>query len=362
MSVDAKKAGVPDIPLLPYEKAKLGDGSTKDRLAELMDADPDKFAIDDEGKKSRKPVEDDDADDADDGAESDDEGDEGDEGDDGEELEGDEDGDDGEDGDGEDLYEVQVDGEDLKVSLDELKKRYGQEASFTKKSQRLADAKKAFEAEAAETRAEVAETRQLRTKYAQRLEVVERLLEESAPQEPDDALLDRDPKAYMRQQALFDRHQRKMQIIGQEQNAVAGEDARDQGRADAATLEVERKKLVKAIPEWSDPKVAEKEGTELVGFLSELGYTQQQVEGLSDHRMILLLRDAMKFRGLQQKGKKIAARPGKTLKPGGRDVAVPGATRRSKKQAKRVAQKRERLARSGKVNDAQSAIFELLDD
>jgi hypothetical protein len=66
-------------------------------------------------------------------------------------------------------YRVKVAGEEAEVTLDELINGYQREADYTKKTQSLAEARKALDNE----KASVEQAKQLRDQYSQRLQLVE---------------------------------------------------------------------------------------------------------------------------------------------------------------------------------------------
>jgi hypothetical protein len=71
-------------------------------------------------------------------------------------------------------YRVKANGEELEVSLDELLNGYSRTADYQKKTQSLAEQRKAVEAE----RGKIEETARVRDTYAQRLKVIEQLLQQ----------------------------------------------------------------------------------------------------------------------------------------------------------------------------------------
>jgi hypothetical protein len=282
------------------------------------------------------------------GAEGADEGDDGD-ADDAELEEDDEPG----DGD-EETYEVKVEGQVHKVSLEELKKGYGLEASFTRKSQKLAEDRRTVDSE-------MQETRKQREEYAKALETVEAELEKLSGDEPDwDALLEKNPTDYVRQKRAWDKLQSKREIVRKERETVAQEATAEQKKQLSRYAEAQGVKLLEALPEWRDEKVAEKEQAELVAFLQSQEYSDTEINGIMDHRLVLMIRDAMKYRQRTARGKKVVAdRKSTTLQPGGRETISGGEKRRARKATLR---KRETLAKTGKADDAARVIYDLLDD
>ena len=82
-------------------------------------------------------------------------------------------------------YRVKVEGQEYEVTQDELVKGYQREADYTKKTQKLAEQRKAVEAEYAA----VEQAKHLRDTYAQRLQIIEQALQSQTPSEDLDALL-----------------------------------------------------------------------------------------------------------------------------------------------------------------------------
>ena len=87
-------------------------------------------------------------------------------------------------------FRVKVDNEELEVDLDELIKGYSRTSDYTKKTQNLAEQRKAVESE----RTKIEEAAKLRDTYAQRLQVIEQML--TQPTEDLTALKDNDPVGY----------------------------------------------------------------------------------------------------------------------------------------------------------------------
>lgn len=90
----------------------------------------------------------------------------------------------------------------------------------------------------------------------------------------------------------------------------------------AERLAREQQALMKAIPEWRDPKVADAERLELSEFMLALGYTADEINNVDDHRALLVVRDAMRFRKAKTSGdaaaKKVVKLAKKLVKPGTR--------------------------------------------
>lgn len=133
------------------------------------------------------------------------------------------------------------------------------------------------------------------------------------------ALEDSDPVQAMRLQRQFGElkqaYQAKVQDINQTQSHIQ----QQQSQQTAASLESERQALMNACPEWSSEAVATKEKQQIAADLKARGYTERDIQGLSDHKAVLLARDAMLYRQGKAASnvaeKQIRAAP-KIIKPG----------------------------------------------
>jgi len=142
---------------------------------------------------------------------------------------------------------VKLDGEETEVTLDELRKGYSRYSDYTRKTQALAEERKAFQSEAEAIRME-------RAQYAELLPALKAQIEAQTEAEPDwDNLYNEDPI----EAARLERHWRKtqqdktakMQAIMAEQQRVAEETAKEQQRALAEFVQSERARLPEVIPE-----------------------------------------------------------------------------------------------------------------
>ena len=182
---------------------------------------------------------------------------------------------------------------------------------------------------------EAAEVRKQAQEYAQQVQqqtqvqqaVVEKIVEAKAIESQLaqyqginwSALEDSDPVQAMRLQRQFGElkqaYQAKVQDINQTQSQIQ----QQQSQQTAASLESERQALLNACPEWSSEAVATKEKQQISADLKARGYTDRDIQGLSDHKAVLLARDAMLYRQGKAASnvaeKQVRAAP-KIIKPG----------------------------------------------
>ena len=104
-----------------------------------------------------------------------------------------------------------------------------------------------------------------------------------------------DPAAYVQKRHAFDERQRTLALaVGQLQNAKAQQSAISAEETQQRLIE-EQRKLIEKVPDWKDAKKAAAESAELREYLTGLGYEPEEVNGVTDHRAVLLARKAMLY-------------------------------------------------------------------
>jgi hypothetical protein len=116
----------------------------------------------------------------------------------------------------------------------------------------------------------------------------------------------------------------------------------------------ESEALIEALPAWKDPAKAKAEKAMLVEFGQKMGFTPQELGNIYDHRVVLALRKAALYDQMQAKRQGI-----KPVVNNGPRPAKPGAAGRVS-QMSDSARANQRLAKTGRVQDAASAIELLL--
>ncbi len=291
-----------------------------------------------------------------DGREEDPEGEEDDdpEGDEPEGDEWDEDDDDDEDDDEDpELYSVKVDGKTRQVSFQDLLDGYGYQAHNTQTAQQLATERTALETE-------TVEVRQSREAYASALESVESALTAMQPEEPNwEELQEKHPESFAIEHANWQRHEKQVAEVRAEREKVQTEQVEDYTKQLREYRASEAVELLEAIPEWKDESKMKAGTADVAAYARSVGYSDEEIGQVMDHRAILIMRNAMLFERSTAKGKaKVGTkgkRPGKgkTLKPGVSHAKKPKATKRAKDA-------RRRLRQTGRVADATDFLKQVL--
>ena len=211
-------------------------------------------------------------------------------------------------------YRVKANGEELEVSLDELLNGYSRTADYQKKTQSLAEQRKAVEAE----RGKIDEAAKTRDTYAQRLQVIEQLLSTQDTENLQE-LKESDPIAYAIKVAERSERDKQLQAVQAERQRVQQEQQSLQGQRLQQHIQSEQEKLKSAIPEFKDEAKAEVVRRDIRSYAKSIGFSDQELSQVYDSRAVQTLYKAMQYEklvaGKAGATKKVAAAP-KTLKPG----------------------------------------------
>jgi len=244
-------------------------------------------------------------------------------------------------------FSVKVDGEKVAVTLEELQAGYSRTASWTRRSQKLADEKRGFESEMQAVRAE-------RAQYAGMLDKLNEQLGSTEPQPPTTS----DPQAWDHyHRSVLERNK-----VAAERSALQQRMVADEKRIRDDYLREQQVELASLYPEWADESVALADKAGIAKYALELGFSETDVDGIEDHRVVVLLRKAMAHDAMETERAKPRAKAkaaNATLKPGRSKPRQP-AKKASQKRGKAA---REQLKESGHVDDAAAFIHDnLLED
>jgi len=259
----------------------------------------------------------------------------------------------------EELYAVTVNGEEVAVSLDELLSGYSRQSDYTRKTQEVANDRKEMEALQHQYNSQVQQIQQERQQYAEALTNI--IANNSGELEKFsnidwDTLRENDPIEYVTTREQFREAQERIQGLQKEQERVAQTQWAENKKAQHEMLQVEKGKLIEALPEWGNPDKQKDLSANLQSYAKEQGFTSEELNSLIDHRSVLVLLKAQKYDQLQKsdvKSKKLKNKP-KVIRSG------QGRTSSSNSKSKRTAQMK-RLQGSGHIDDASALLEDFID-
>ena len=246
------------------------------------------------------------------------------------------------------VYRVKVDGEEFEVSLDELRNGYQRQSDYTRKSQSLAEQRKAYEANLQAVQNE-------RQQYSHILENVGKF-QDIEVQKLNDidwaSLKDTDPMGYMEKRMELQEAREKAAQVKAEQTRIAHQSQQEHAVRMQDILQHEAGKLKEILPEYADPKSGLRD--KLRDYALGLGFDQQDINNIADHRVVLVLHKAM----LQDEAKngavkKVSKKVPKVLKSG----TPESKTQRNQRTLKG---KRQRLSKTGHPRDAANVFLDMI--
>jgi len=246
-------------------------------------------------------------------------------------------------------YRVKASGEEKDVTLDELVSGYQKSTDYTQKSQTLAEERKKVEAHAQE----IQNAMRTREAYAQKLSQVEQYLTSQAkPGENLEELKENDPIQYAITVAEQTEANKKINTIRQEQQKVAQEQHHYRLQQQNQVVANEALMLSEKVKEFSDPKKAEQIKSDIRTFGKSVGFSDQELSQVYDHRHVMILQKAMAYDKLQK------ANPGvnKKLK------SAPKMASKTKKvtNTDTYTKQKKRLKGTGSLDDATSVFTNFL--
>ena len=244
------------------------------------------------------------------------------------------------------LHRVKVQGQEIEVSLDELKAGYSRDSDYRQKTHNLGIEKRELDGQ----------RESLRQTYDTRLQELNELIatadatvRQEQGSEDLQKLWEEDPTAAARLD--YQMRQRNRQL----------DDVRNKAR-EAQTKQYEdflgtqRELAAQKIPEYNDPNKADQFKINMRNSLRSYGFNDQEIGQLADHRFLMVAKDAMSYKSLKDKKpivqKKVANAP-KVVKAG----VAKSSTSSGREQ---IRNKINRLGKTGHLKDAQSAIMDMI--
>jgi len=243
-------------------------------------------------------------------------------------------------------YLVKAAGEEREVTLDELIKSYQLGTDYTKKSQAVAEERKAVESE----RQAVQEAKQMRDTYAQRLEMIEQMLQ---PQEENlDYLKETDPIGYSVKVAEMVQREKQLGAVRAERERINQQQEHDRQMQMQSLVAEEMQKLSASLPEFADPSKGEAIRNDIRTYGKQMGFSENELAAVYDSRAVLTLYKAMQY------DKLVASKPAITKKVNEAPKAIkPGVSKPRDSNAEETRKLKARARASGSIRDAAS-VFE----
>jgi len=238
------------------------------------------------------------------------------------------------------LIPVKINGKEERWTLDQLKQSAAGQGYINQQMQEVAQIKKQYTAYIQQA------TQQRERDLAFIQQAQQNGIKE--PTLPSRETFDQDPIGYMEQKLEYD--QAKAQYDAQVQQVRAMQEQQTQQREQNLqnyTMQ-QAQLLTDRLPEMADPKKSEAIKKGLVETGDYYGFTPDELGSVRDHRYIMAMYDAMRYRNLVNKRGMATSQQGESLPP------VKSGARKRPNQGKAAARKKAeaRLQKTGSINDA----------
>ena len=244
------------------------------------------------------------------------------------------------------LHRIKVQGQELEVTLDELKAGYSRDSDYRQKTHSLGMEKRDLENQRSS----------LRQSYDTRLSELNELIatadatvRQRQGSEDLQRLYEEDPTAAAKLDYQLRQETRQLEEVKSK--------ARDaQAKQYNEFLATQRELAATKIPEFADPNKADSFKVNMRNSLRDYGFNDEEIGSLADHRFLMVAKDAMNYQNLKGKKpivqKKVANAP-KVVKAG----VAKSSTSSGREQ---IRNKINRLGKTGHIKDAQSAIMDMI--
>lgn len=243
-------------------------------------------------------------------------------------------------------FTVKVSGQELKVTLDELKKGYSRDADYRRKTEELSFEKKQFQSE----------TEQQRQDYSKRITELNQILaftQQQLNSEINNVDLN---KLYEEDPVEATKVERQIRLKKEKMMEAANKLQQEQQRQLSSYVQEQQKILAEKMPEFNDAQKASTAKNNLRNFLNSYGFKDAEIGQIYDHRIVMLVNDALKYRNVKNVKPVSAAqasKPGKFLSSGVKKDSNDMNFQRRK-------EKLGRLKKTGNVKDAASIFYDII--
>ena len=244
------------------------------------------------------------------------------------------------------LHRVKIQGQELEVTLDELKAGYSRDSDYRQKTHSLGMEKRDLETQ----------KESLRQSYDTRLAELNELIatadatvRQRQGSEDLQKLYEEDPTTAAKLDFQLRQENRQLEEV-----KARARDA--QAKQYEEFLATQKELAATKIPEFADPNKADQFKINMRNSLRNYGFNDQEIGSLADHRFLMVAKDAMSYQAIKDKrpivAKKVANAP---------KVVKAGTAKSSTSSGREVIRNKiGKVRKSGNINDAQSAILDII--
>jgi hypothetical protein len=190
--------------------------------------------------------------------------------------------------------EVDVDGTPARVKAEEARLGYLRERDYTQKTMALAEKERTVSARLEKFEAGIGQSEVL-------LNTLMAEFQEEFAGINWSELSNNDPAEWARKVQRREDRVAKLQQAAHQLERAKGMRDEVQAQSVQQRIQEEQKILLDKLPDWKDAKKAAAEAAEVREYLTKSGYNPEEVNGVTDHRAVILARKAMLYDQLAAK-------------------------------------------------------------
>ena len=244
------------------------------------------------------------------------------------------------------LIPVKINGKEEQWTLDQLKQSAAGQGYINQQMQEVAKLKKQYNTYLQQA----TQQRERELAFIQQAQQVG--IKEPTP--PSREAFDQDPLGWMEQKLEYDQAKAEYDTQVQQLQAMQQQQTQEREQQLQNYTMQQAQLLTERLPEMADPKKSDAIKKGLMEAGDYYGFTSDELGSVRDHRYIMAMYDAMRYRQLVNKRGKATSQQGESLPP------VKSGARKRPNQGKAAARKKAeaRLQKTGSINDAIDLILQ----
>lgn len=188
------------------------------------------------------------------------------------------------------------DGQEIPVSLRELLSSHRQQGHITRQQQELAREREKARTEHA---AQQQKFDELLAQKTQTLDLARKMFLKEVDKVDWDKLRNEDPNEFLLRRYDYEKQREALNEAIAEHKADLDARAAQQQATYKEYEAREFETLMAKVPEWADNALMKKEGTQISQYMNSMGFSPEEIAQVTDHRHMLILRDAARYRALK---------------------------------------------------------------
>ena len=243
------------------------------------------------------------------------------------------------------LHQLKVNGQEIEVSLDELKAGYSRDSDYRQKTHTLGLEKRDLESQKSS----------LRQTYDTRLSELNDLIatadgfvRQQSGSKDLQQMYEEDPTSAAKLDFQLRKQNEQVQNLKSKAQMAQHTQYEDY-------LSAQRELAATKIPEYNDPDKQDSFKTNMRNSLRSYGFDDNEIGSLADHRFLMVAKDAMSYKSSKDKKpiaqKKVANAP---------KVIKSGTARYDSSGREGIRSKIDKLKKTGHIKDASSAILDMI--